>query len=598
MTEPVKTSAMPRTVGILLVHGIGAQRKGETLLQGGNTILQSLDALLKKAGYRVELENATLSGAGEAGAPANATIRIHPESSEPATTWKLAESHWADEFPVPSYWQFCVWAFGVLPLLMLLHLAPGMRNALTITDIARGKSSDAHLKRIVDHLRRLLRTSGSAELTPRALANDAIKLIAGIIKALLAVPLMVLLGVVVQLFLVLVAMVAWLPFDFIKSMARLVQLGASVTLGDSYLFTNNPLLETAMISKVRCDIDWLARHCDDLIVVAHSQGAAVVHRALECTNWKGDTPDKLKSFVSYGSGLQKLMDLRIGADELRKARLLAWGCVVILLAMAAAAVFLLLEPNPKNIGLAILDVLAGWLVMLYLFARIVCKFSKHPNTPKMSWLNLYASHDPVANGHVEFADTAGKFAADHAQLEVCNFSSRFQDHTSYWQNRDGFVARLIAHTMRTTDMSAQSVAEHWLNAATERRRWRIGLLMACRKTCMLMALVMLWPTKMVAGIGASILAEVVSVQASHSGWFGSIGKRFQPGGDYANLGALWKSLEQKQKWVVGSGSVLLVILVLYGLARVGWNFINRRDIAPMIVPGVTFDQVLYARSIF
>lgn len=76
----------------------------------------------------------------------------------------------------------------------------------------------------------------------------------------------------------------------------------TATLGDAYVLVSSPIQKAAAIRKVLDGIDWLEQHCDSIVVVAHSQGAAIASEALrQCEN------KKVKKLITYGSGLSKLL---------------------------------------------------------------------------------------------------------------------------------------------------------------------------------------------------------------------------------------------------------------------------------------------------
>src|SRR5262249_22244674 len=81
-------------------------------------------------------------------------------------------------------------------------------------------------------------------------------------------------------------------------------LALTGSIGDSYVLIANPVQRAAAVSRVRRDLEWLARRCPHVAVVAHSQGAAIVHETL-----RRPQPPDVRLFVSFGSGLAKLEEL-------------------------------------------------------------------------------------------------------------------------------------------------------------------------------------------------------------------------------------------------------------------------------------------------
>ena len=119
----------------------------------------------------------------------------------------------------------------------------------------------------------------------------------GLFAGLLATPfllaaLVVLLGV-------------WLlPIPQVKEALLKLQRTIASTLGDNYVFVTHPMEAASIVSQVRRDIAWLAARCNAVAIVAHSQGGAIVHIAL-----KEGVPPKLKLLFTFGSGLKKLEQL-------------------------------------------------------------------------------------------------------------------------------------------------------------------------------------------------------------------------------------------------------------------------------------------------
>ena len=101
------------------------------------------------------------------------------------------------------------------------------------------------------------------------------------------------------------------------------------------------------------------------------------------------------------------------------------------------------------------------------------------------WVDLYASADPVPNGRtkIEKARTAETMSADMESVCIWNRGSILSDHTTYWDNRDGFVLRIAqacAHTAKSPWEAKLSPAnlspEDWMAWIDLRAAWRVGFL--------------------------------------------------------------------------------------------------------------------------
>jgi len=110
------------------------------------------------------------------------------------------------------------------------------------------------------------------------------------------------------------------------------------------------------------------------------------------------------------------------------------------------------------------------------------------------WLDLYASHDPVANGALFHLSSMPGGQLPLTSRPVVNFASPLRDHTGYWRNRDEFVATLAA---TLADAAGQSVDRpgssdaSWRRLAAARRRWRVGWLQGLRLLAVAAAAVLL-----------------------------------------------------------------------------------------------------------
>ena len=91
------------------------------------------------------------------------------------------------------------------------------------------------------------------------------------------------------------------------------------------------------------------------------------------------------------------------------------------------------------------------------------------------WVDVYSSADPVPNGETRISDT--KTTAIKSR-EAWNGGSMLSDHTSYWENLDGFVLPLVR-------VCAEIAESPWLSSLPPetdsaglcaRARWRVSFL--------------------------------------------------------------------------------------------------------------------------
>lgn len=237
----------------------------------------------------------------------------------------------------------------------------------------------------------------------------------------------------------LVWVLAIVPVDRLrKTLLKLQWLLAGV-VGDSYVFLQDAVQRRAIIDRVRRDVEWLSQRCRKVVVVAHSQGAAVADQAVN--NVREYRPEALRALITLGAGVQTLERLRrlrdvpqvIGAGwlALGSAALLWTGLVLAGLMMpawfGAAGVIL------GALGLLVAaklgwDVHPGW-------------FGSRSAASIWPWHDFYASRDPVPMGPLTDPRNPGLHYRPH---EVVNRESFLHDHTSYWRNPEQVVGPLVS----------------------------------------------------------------------------------------------------------------------------------------------------------
>jgi hypothetical protein len=233
------------------------------------------------------------------------------------------------------------------------------------------------------------------------------------------------------------------------------------------------------VSKIARDIDWLAEKCDTLAIVAHSQGAALAHDALRRAH-----PPELAAFVSLGSGIQKLLRLRLAFHDGRTLVAYAWVAPA-LVAIGGAVAGLELSRADTNWWLTAVALL-GSLAGLLLLAGAVVKlrrpdsYESHLRLPgagtEFRWLDLYASADPVPNGpsspsRCDWLD----------EQEVFLHASLFRDHTAYIRDDEAVLA-LIAQQLSEpfAELCFDEQERQLVDDACWRRRLRTRTLSAGR----------------------------------------------------------------------------------------------------------------------
>ncbi|TFB93198.1 hypothetical protein [Cryobacterium sp. HLT2-28] len=395
----------PADVGVLFVHGIGSQRKGEGLNEAGNALLRWFRALTQVKGFeKSSAEIGTVTTWLDQ--PANAELRLSLPHGE-IRHWVLAESHWANVFLPPTIASTLRWTFTVSPGLLLSRAVESLAHAF-----AAWSGFPLHWWRI------LIAAMWLVAVVPVSLA------------------LIVLLSVLI-LFRFLI------PIAGVRDGLAKLEVLLTSSLGDSFLFSENAMSRGAMVSKVRSEIDWLADRSNRVIVVAHSQGAAVAVHALEV----GSAVDTL---ITFGAGISQLQWVRSGSDSaatssVRWLRLIAWVGLLLVVGVATFQFVRLALGEPLEPFLWAVT-LVGWVPLVWFSASIfkeVYAFSRvgpgceMPTKLADRWWDIWASADPVSGG----PSTSWTYRGV-SEFRALNAGNVLTDHTAYYNNADDFVARI------------------------------------------------------------------------------------------------------------------------------------------------------------
>ena len=215
------STAPPIALGLVLVHGVGEQGRGTTLLTWLDTIVGTIETATAGR-VSVEVERATLTAG--AAARARRTRSCACAATGVDERWLAAEAWWAQTFVAPSFDQLASWSFRAVPWTIAMH--------------------------VTQRYRRLDRRDGR---WPRRLA--ARLLVAGqLLAALLLAPFVV-------LALALCLLVGLVPIDAVRAAVGRIQRALAATAGDSMVFLESPVTAAAVCSEVSGTLAWLERTC-------------------------------------------------------------------------------------------------------------------------------------------------------------------------------------------------------------------------------------------------------------------------------------------------------------------------------------------------
>lgn len=525
----------PFQLGLLLVHGIGTQPSGDTLVRWGDVLFKTIRrATLNQVIARVDAGTLDSSDAGRAEAVLRLQAGSHIEN------WLLAEGWWAESFPAPTYGELVSWGARALPWSLSIN---------TAQSYWRSAPEDRKEKR------------------PGALAMA----VAQFLITLLFSPLIISL-------LALAWVLGLLPIPRLRAVIHSAQSILTATVGDTLAFVESPVRAGLIRTRILEGLDRLSGVCEHTIIVAHSQGAAAVLDSLggivdpgleSSAELPGSMPDTL---LTFGAGTNQLVSLKflsagmpkgmevnpaymalstlvaacvlliwmyervrtheINLSDILQATLLCLlflgGMTLLLtglfklkdrlaarfpaarkrvndvtlwtLALLTVAFLLAISFDPRfahlpfgsiNSLIVTLIVLAGSTATILSpqMETAVTKPVRRP--PRLGrWIDLYASADPVPNGPTRIAESKGL-----KSVPIWNQGSLLTDHTSYWENLDGFVLRVVRACAQTAQSPWQTMLPTETSSIDQRAKWRVSFLRLIRWSTVLIWLflfVVMW----------------------------------------------------------------------------------------------------------
>ena len=474
-------------VGVLFVHGIGAQSKGATLEEGANALRAAVASEARFANADSQ-PDATLGFVALTDADrATAVMSVYTGSSH--QRWLLTESHWADTFRPAGLGVTLRWIFTVSPGLLLSRAVESATVAFYVWF---------------------------------KLPQYWWRILIAVIWLALALPTGILLAAGITLVVLLRSLI---PIQFVKDFLGRLEVIVTAYVGDSFLFTANEASRAAMATHVAADIAWLKARSDRLVVVSHSQGAAVTAEAILATS----AVDSVDTFVTFGAGIGQLDWIRKAEKDTthRKYQNLAFAGWMVTLAsymivailasrmisgvpiewwlwvtLALALVWMFIQTwifftSPMwslimgggmaglsrwtvaigtyvLLGAFLLVQAAGapiewWLWVLLAVTGLWLLFQtwalligisqlgrgarpdwfQEPSPGRefaTRWWDIFASADPVPGG----PSTAYSYS-DVYPVRVFNHGNLFTDHTAYYRNRDEFVGRVLLAALQPPD---------------------------------------------------------------------------------------------------------------------------------------------------
>jgi hypothetical protein len=498
---------------VVFVHGIGQPSPGSTLGRFGQPVV---DYATATCGPATRLERT----------PGVWTLRLGDGAA--CRRWLLTEVHWADVVAAPTYRQLLRWLVLVAP--WIVHT-----DALLWSERRPRRS------------RRRLWTA--------ALYYTYIWVLR-LIWAFVRGMLLLLAGVAAQLVLTLVGVIGLVPA--LRGIVVSVQRALVGSVGDSFAYLYDEQTWQRIEGRLIDAIAKAGARADRIAVVTHSQGTAVMHRALA----GGRLPDHVTTWISLGSGLQKLIRLR----EASTRTLVGWALLrtVALAFFIASIPFWEMIPDPVRGGEKLTDLtgyalLVGIAVLLAPY-RSVKRGKAHDSRLirdplqryRLRWLDLYSFHDPVPGGPIAGIDS----------IEVYNYGSFLRDHSAYVANVEEVVRRIyeLLEPPRVTEpfVARQLVQRRARRVRLRRVLWPLALGAAFALSAPLVHIAP-WSVADVLMVASFVLLSVIGVDHLWRRWNAkATGLSVTDPGGRTPVG--------RMAWILGGGCVIALTVLTLGLA--------------------------------
>lgn len=526
-------------IGILLVHGIGQQKRGDTLVHFGDPLInwmrkwiagnpspigQSVDSATNMG--QVDVLDSELH---DSSSPPHSSVRLTLilDGTSHRSSWLMAESWWADSFATPRFQDLAYWGFTVVPWVVTSYF--GAQFSRTSNQMTEKILNSYFGRQIISAWEKVLPKSRKRPDGWSSLAEpnpNMIKLIfgfiltpVGIIGFILGIWALILayslisafLSIIILFLTILLLILMVFPVKVLQSAAIGLQQILAAFLGDSYVLLTSPIQAASIIGKVSRDLDWIAKRSKAIAVIAHSQGAAIVHEVLRLSKLPDLRNEKInrgalntfrdKNFllVTFGSGINLLEALRTAITS-EKNKWLGWqsiGGLSTITLMILLIVLGLIQTHISGLELAFLLVGVNNLIAGILAYNNTNKGSqnfapKNRFGMKLKWLDFYSSLDPVPNGPL-FDEKQALVVDEVKTRKVHNQASIWSDHTSYWQNQEEFLSIVAREICKMTNMPLDHLNpfdQKRLEVATERRRWRVSWLGGARMVAFIFGLIL------------------------------------------------------------------------------------------------------------
>ncbi len=508
---------LSKPIGVLFVHGIGAEKQGETLLAYSEPLFKWIAHWLRDGegttaadtlpAQSIEVLNTDLFPTD--GAPAHSKWVMHLRDSENKirnTEWIAAECWWADTIVASSWRQTIKWALQVVPSIVFFQLS----------NFVRRRFDQKESEFLFPVLAELFTIPYAAF---GFLVLFLLNILAGLLTGLALVQ-------------------AVLPIGMLRSVTQGIQVIISQWAGDLFLVVNSPVQRSAMVSKLKKDLEWMKEQCSQVVIVAHSQGAAISYLVLQ-----QDPSPQIKGFVSLGSAIKLLKKVESVQQRGLQKRFARWFGIFAPFFLASLLIFLLsllpffsiADAAPASASArdfdwmnVLISAVPFVFVVLLLIVRVQSldrEMSWDPLDGEIPlerdgfrWCDLYASNDPAPDGRLSW-----KLPDYVKSTQVYNRANLLLDHTTYWENVDEFVSAVAVFLSQVTNTGFVNLTDanaSRIEMAKSRRRYRFGWLLWSRTIALASAIALLaFLRNELPAFGVSILEGVNWILGHFPGLF-------------------------------------------------------------------------------
>ena len=400
--------------GVILVHGIGEQKRGDFL----TGFVGPLVGYLESKGGKVDLEPEIALAFSSEGAPPQVTLKVLGPDGRFAEEWRVVEAYWASAFRPPKLNDVLVWG---------RRLAQQQARATErlLTNLTNENPTDRceearHVQAGVEG--QAEGPAGAGEPLPSRTAeffrNQAL-LLRWLVRGLgAAAPLLLSMVWLVLQMRRIPRPPAWLlRWHWIASLVSLLSRAGEalanvlypmlvLSLGDVKRLIDDPISADAMRRSLEDRlIELLADDgIESVSIVAHSLGASVSYDALSAGR-------RVDRFLRENPVLRH----RPGGQGFRRINWVTVGA-------ALNRTYIMTLEGPSE----------------HARRRFEGPLAESIAKPEEAffWLNLYARYDPVFAGPIEepLWQALGVTCRQFKERVVINRDSLLADHTSYWEN--------------------------------------------------------------------------------------------------------------------------------------------------------------------